>query len=359
MFFHLLYIHLFRPFLNYTQANSPLPQQISPRKMCTQAAVSISKLVRLYKKTFGLRQICNIAVYIIHSACTIHLLNLPDKGAKRDISHNVRHLEEIASSWLCASRTLATLGIQARRWKIELPENTASILERWESKYRSGHPSPALDKSSPTIEQVQKIASSKDASSKDARAWALSATPAGTLFPRPPAVISVANSEPLSQQAIPSDPIAVNAPPAATSYHHRHPTPQQPSYTAWSSWDVSCPGVSAVSMTPPISQPRRPSYSVLFPGLDTLFEDSKDWWLRDQSAFFDYWSSRRDPSMNLAGVAQAADPSANGISGLMSTTQTTGQNVPATNGILGTTQSNCDVNMSELGHWGFGVEGTN
>jgi hypothetical protein len=45
MFFQLLYIHLFRPFLKYNQATSPLPAHVSPRKLCTQAAAMISKCV--------------------------------------------------------------------------------------------------------------------------------------------------------------------------------------------------------------------------------------------------------------------------------------------------------------------------
>ena len=76
MFFQLLFIHLFRPFLKYTQATSPLPPTVSPRKLCAQAAQMISKLMRLYKRSHGLRQIPNIAVYIAHAACTIHTLNL-------------------------------------------------------------------------------------------------------------------------------------------------------------------------------------------------------------------------------------------------------------------------------------------
>jgi hypothetical protein len=111
MFFQLLYIHLFRPFLKYNPNNSPLPAHVSPRKLCTQAAAMISKLLRLYKRSHGLRQICNICVYIAHSACTIHLLNLPEKNAKRDIIHGVKHLEEIAEGWLCARRTLGILSV--------------------------------------------------------------------------------------------------------------------------------------------------------------------------------------------------------------------------------------------------------
>ncbi|OCL08695.1 hypothetical protein AOQ84DRAFT_250760, partial [Glonium stellatum] len=128
MFFQLLYIHLFRPFLKYNQATSPLPAHVSPRKLCTQAAAMISKLLRLYKRSHGLRQICNVAVYIAHSACTIHLLNLPEKNARRDIIHGVKHLEEIAESWLCARRTLGILSVLAKKWSVDLPEEAATVL---------------------------------------------------------------------------------------------------------------------------------------------------------------------------------------------------------------------------------------
>ncbi|WPH04400.1 Nitrogen assimilation transcription factor nit-4 [Acrodontium crateriforme] len=136
MFFQLLYIHLFRPFLKYTQATSPLPQTVSPRKLCTQAAAMISKLMRLYKRSHGLRQICNIVIYILHSACTIHLLNLPDKNAKRDIVHGVKHLEEIAEGWLGARRTLGVLSVLSHKWKVDLPEEAVTVLTRTDLKFK-------------------------------------------------------------------------------------------------------------------------------------------------------------------------------------------------------------------------------
>lgn len=170
MFFQLLYIHLFRPFLKYNPNNSPLPATVSPRKLCTQAAAMISKLLRLYKRSHGLRQICNICVYIAHSACTIHLLNLPEKNAKRDIIHGVKHLEEIAEGWLCARRTLGILSVLANRWKVEMPEEAATVLSRTDAKYgpwneintpranrrasiqtSNHHPSPA-DQASPSLQ---------------------------------------------------------------------------------------------------------------------------------------------------------------------------------------------------------------
>ncbi|KAI8965847.1 fungal-specific transcription factor domain-containing protein [Daldinia sp. FL1419] len=146
MFFHLQYIHLFRPFLKYSPATSPLPPHVSPRRICTANAGAISKLMRLYKKLYNLRQICNIAVYMLHSACTIHILNLPEKTARRDIIHGVKHLEEIAEDWLCGRRTLSIISVLARKWNVELPEEASHVLqrtdERWGTFKTSDVPSP-------------------------------------------------------------------------------------------------------------------------------------------------------------------------------------------------------------------------
>ncbi|KIW21016.1 hypothetical protein PV08_01595 [Exophiala spinifera] len=135
MFFQLLYIHLYRPFLKYTRSTSPLPAHVSPRKYCTQAAGSISKLFRVYKRTYGLRQICNVAIYILHTACTIHLLNLPDKNARRDIIHGIKHLEEMGECWTAARRTLRVLRLCADRWNIDLPEEVDIVFSRVKVKW--------------------------------------------------------------------------------------------------------------------------------------------------------------------------------------------------------------------------------
>ncbi|KAI0914685.1 fungal-specific transcription factor domain-containing protein [Ustulina deusta] len=146
MFFHLQYIHLFRPFLRYAPKSSPLPPHVSPRRICTANAGAISKLMRLYKKIYNLRQICNIAVYMLHSACTIHLLNLPEKTARRDIIHGVKHLEEIAEDWLCGRRALSIISVLSRKWNVELPDEAARVLqrtdERWGTFNTSDVPSP-------------------------------------------------------------------------------------------------------------------------------------------------------------------------------------------------------------------------
>lgn len=155
MLHQLLLIHLYRPFLKYSKAKTPLPSHVSPRKICTQAASVISKLLRMYKRTYGLKQICNIVVYIAHTACTIHLLNLPEKNAQRDVIHGLRNLEEMADGWLCARRTLRILDISANKWQVELPSEAISILERTHTKWGSWGSwdqatSPSTSNDSPT-----------------------------------------------------------------------------------------------------------------------------------------------------------------------------------------------------------------
>ena len=323
MFFHLLFIHLFRPFLKYTQSTSPLPAHVSPRKICTQAAIGISKLLRLYKKTYGLKQICNIAVYIAHSACTIHLLNLPDKDARRDISHGVRHLEEIAEFWLCARRTLATLGIQARRWNIELPEDSAAVLQRWEAKYRSELSSPNFGKASPALENMHSTSAPKTQS-------ILPSAPAGpqSATAKPPA-----SNEPDPFGEASRGMVATNLNAAITAY------PQSPQQTR-SQWDTTAPATANMEQ-------RRTSPSTLFGGLDTLFEDSKNWWLRDQSAFFENWSRRESASANTA--SEGSMPPVNEMSELGS------ESIMAPNGVG--LQVENDINLNGMNPWDFNGNG--
>lgn len=163
MFYQVLLIHLYRPFLKYTKSSSPLPQHVSPRKLCTQAASAISKLLRIYKRSYGFSQICNIAVYIAHTACTIHLLNLPEKNAQRDVVHGLRHLEEMAESWLCARRTLRILDISANKWQVPLPNEATVIFERTHTKWGSWGSwdqvtSPTGSGESPTVGAAQAAA---------------------------------------------------------------------------------------------------------------------------------------------------------------------------------------------------------
>lgn len=275
MFFQLLFIHLFRPFLKYKQANSPLPAHVSPRKLCTHAAAMISKLLRLYKRTYGLRQICNIAVYIAHSACTIHLLNLPEKNAVRDIVHGLKHLEEISESWLCARRTLGILETVARRWKVTLPEEATKILLRTKTKYglhKHDHGSPLSDTTLVAAEEHNPVAPTANSQNPE---LTLSSGYFG-------------NSAAQTFDSTASEPARNSggmslSPESATQFGQKSgqrlsvwPQAQQ---ELWNQ-DSSSRGVIARPETSP---------SMLFGGIESLVEESQDWWLKDQSTFFDNW----------------------------------------------------------------------
>lgn len=303
MFFHLLYIHLFRPFLKYKPSTSPLPSQVSPRRVCIQAASSISKLMRLYKRTYGLRQICNIAVYIVHSACTIHLLNIPEKDAKRDIIHGVKNLEEIAEDWLCARRTLSIISVLARKWKIELPEEARAVLARTDAKYgffsTADVPSPKSDHivqspaafASPqaTQQQAPKILdtlqsqnslmeslSSYASSSAPSIGAKVSSNASAQIRPHPQLGTSSSSSSQPTRSTTVSD--AYNASTSTSRSQSQQPsilttTPDEPSAS------------HSTSFT------RKMSHNTLFGGVEMLAE-SQDSWLRDQANLlvgFDNW----------------------------------------------------------------------
>ncbi|KAF2816292.1 uncharacterized protein BDZ99DRAFT_377411 [Mytilinidion resinicola] len=272
MFFQLLYIHLFRPFLKYNQATSPLPAHVSPRKLCTQAAAMISKLLRLYKRSHGLRQICNVAVYIAHSACTIHLLNLPEKNAKRDIIHGVKHLEEIAEGWLCARRTLGILSVLVRKWKVDLPEEAAAVLSRTDAKF------------GPYGDVTPKVPARKldPVSSPPPPQYAI--PPIQNTTPFFPADPNIATA--ISSEALRSTSESYSLPPSSAAdlqfpRAQRYPTGTPAAQPARQSLDSSTTSSGA-------------SPSQLFGGgVDALISDGQDWWLRDQSQLalgFDNWN---------------------------------------------------------------------
>lgn len=290
MFFQLLFIHLFRPFLKYTQATSPLPANVSPRKLCTQAAAMISKLMRLYKRSYGLRQICNIAVYIAHSACTIHLLNLPDKNAKRDIVHGVKHLEEIAEGWLGARRSLAIINILARKWKVELPEDATTVLARTEAKFGTvvdEIQSPSTQAGNERrLSDVSMVSPAQQP--MPVQAWQQQGQmPVATAFgdtslTRP----SVSSSGTSIAPALPRTASISFKPPPQDAHSMR---PQQYPSTATTPQTRPARNWASASSTATNSN----SPSDMFGGVEQLIRDSQDWAYRDQAqiaAGFENWN---------------------------------------------------------------------
>ncbi|KAI9800274.1 MAG: hypothetical protein M1833_003388 [Piccolia ochrophora] len=265
-----------QPFLKYNRTTSPLPAHVSPRKLCTQAASLISKLIRLYKRTYGLRQIVNVAVYIVHSACTIHLLNLPDKTAKRDIVHGVKHLEEIAESWLVARRTLGVLRALVKRWKIDLPEEAAAVFERTEAKYGSSFDDASSQRTSsaspPALANIalplhqNQGPNTPPTVSRESTSTSSIATP-DYLRPNDPLILQQNSSMSFPTQFPPHP-----APPSYTSPPHMTNSP----YT-------SSPPQQQQSQKK--TQTSSPTQFYTTPNATNGFApDDRDWWMKDQSA---------------------------------------------------------------------------
>lgn len=326
MFFQLLFIHLYRPFLKYNRTTSPLPSHVSPRKYCTQAASAISKLLRLYKRTYGLRQICNIAVYIAHSACTIHLLNLPDKNAKRDIIHGVRHLEEIGEMWTCARRTLRILSIMAEKWKTELPEEAASTFSRTRTRWGSTEPvrSPSLSDHSPlpSPPAAQPVTMAQPSLSHPP-VMAQNMAPNISYMPNGFFVAPSPSEQEFPQTRRSSGNYSL--PPRSAAELGRGSNRLRPSTNltqgqqdAWNAHQAARLQASNQSVSSGSSGKRSTDPSILFGGVESLMEESQDWWLKDQSALATGFNNWNDPGIGRSisqpdwSMLEYAMPPANG-----------------------------------------------
>jgi hypothetical protein len=263
----------------------------------------ISKLLRLYKRSHGLRQICNIAVYIAHSACTIHLLNLPEKNARRDIIHGVKHLEEVAEGWLCARRTLGILSVLAKKWKVELPEEAATVLARTDSKFGSYGEAPSPSSTVREAESVsgqQRQATTSPVLPSYSLSMSNAATPA--FFDNRGMPINTTTTS----EAMHRNSEARSLPPNDAN-SLTYPRAQR---------NPSTPGSNGQRPTDSNTNSDGNSPSQLFGGVDQLLRDSQDWWLRDQSQLavgFDNWNLSADEMAWLSSTpAGIGSPVANG-----------------------------------------------
>ncbi|GLA36786.1 hypothetical protein AnigIFM63309_003221 [Aspergillus niger] len=326
MFYQLLLIHLYRPFLKYTKVNSPLPQHVSPRKLCTQAASAISKLLRMYKRTYGFKQICNVAVYMAHTALTVHLLNLPEKNAQRDVIHGLRHLEEMGESWLCARRTLRILEISANKWHVELPAEATATFEQTHAKWGSwgswdqAISPPPSEESPPAPTMHHSVADPNSVLYPQAGRLMGSHEHGGPVMQSPPTSVGSMGFSHTTGPPIPPSVSAVRAAqrslnvqlaqgatrlpeptylrPVTNAYNQFQPVPvaQQ---EVWYGPDeeqirafTTGQNIPATTTSSPITP---------FDGPENLVEESQDWWSREPSAMtfgMDHWVPGWNPSIS-------------------------------------------------------------
>lgn len=340
MFYQLLYIHLYRPFLRFTKATSPLPAHVSPRKFCTQAAGSISRLLRLYKRTHGLRQIINKVVYIAHSACTIHLLNLPDKNARRDIVHGIKQLEEIGECWTAARRTIRILALCAERWHIELPEEAEASFARARARWPSVDSSPGPISPDTLANMTQQITAqpvpdlmaqnmllrNSFASQNSAAHRFPPVIMAGLSAPTVPSPIDVPDTRRSSDNySMPPHSAADLTRNMGDIKQTTHLTTEQQE-----AWNVMQARMSAT--TRPLAQntitTTNETTQNLFGGVESLIGESQDWWYNDQNQLaqgFDNWTAPEADWSSMNGFGLPNDINVAGSAGLF----------PHSNGVAG------------------------
>lgn len=249
----------------------------------------ISKLMRLYKRSHGLRQICNIAVYIAHSACTIHLLNLPDKNAKRDIVHGVKHLEEIAEGWLGARRSLAIISVLAAKWNVQLPDEAAIVLSRTDDKFgtvlgdiQSPSSQTSVGRHGPTMQppakpHVQVREQPGQVLANDLLGVNQPSVAAQHLSQAIPIQSQAGVAAHTNSDAFQPPPLDANSM-RARQYPSAATTPATPRVRSWASGNTTRQGASPSDM---------------FGGVEQLIRDSQDWAYRDQAQLatgFENWN---------------------------------------------------------------------
>jgi hypothetical protein len=243
------------------------------------------------------------------------LLNLPEKTAKRDIIHGVKHLEEIAEDWLCARRTLSILSVLARKWKINLPEEATVVFTRTDAKYgffsTADVPSPKADLvvqtppsttiSPPRVsqkpEQTANTSQNQNQLQQSLYSYLPDYRPAysngGAKIPPPQPSQLQQNMISPRQPSRQSNGIgSMNI--ANDSLLNTIPYPRNP-YNNSSSRIMPTPSNdlphSDSAVMSETSTTRQVSPSTMFGGVDALVE-SQDWWLRDQASLalgFDNW----------------------------------------------------------------------
>jgi hypothetical protein len=213
-------------------------------------------------------------------------LNLPDKNAKRDITHGVKHLEEIAESWLCARRTLTILSMLSRKWNVKLPEEAADVLARTDEKFGSWN-SEIQVKSSPSEKAANM--SPQQTSGTPLQQIINMAQPAtqSTSQQLDPSVVT-ASSGPDTLRRIN---YTTSLPPKSVAELNQRSS-RLPSHSIMPQQSAVTPPTAGPSYGSHATRQTGDSPSALFGGVEQLLRDGQDWWIKDQSQLaveFEQW----------------------------------------------------------------------
>jgi hypothetical protein len=155
IYYHDCVIHLFRPFVRVTFKEGTK----SPRRICTEEAITISQIMEIYSTSYGLRRGHFIANHCIMSAAIIHLLNMSSPGPNSItatqtadyLRQAIRVLHEMRAAYPIVARYLNLIHSLAMKWNVNLPPNIHHALEAVDI------PSPISSNSNPPVSPEQEL----------------------------------------------------------------------------------------------------------------------------------------------------------------------------------------------------------
>jgi hypothetical protein len=237
---------------------------------------------------------------MVHTACTIHLLNLPDKNARRDIIHGVKHLEEMGECWTAARRTLKVLRLCADRWNIEVPEEAGIVFTRIKNKWGMdavAAPSPVSPQSLANIASQMTSRPLPDLMAQNVQWQQQGQRAQQQAILQPPSMPHVQSGLSAAMAPSPAETIDtrrssgnMSLPPqtAAELGRNVHKLRSSTYLTkaqqdAWNAHQARMKSAAASAVNNPSRSHSDHNAAKLFGGVDSLMEETQEWFFRDQS----------------------------------------------------------------------------
>ncbi|KAF2801137.1 hypothetical protein K505DRAFT_227098 [Melanomma pulvis-pyrius CBS 109.77] len=119
MLYHTLLVHLFRPMLKVNLVHS----DVRPRDICIESANTVSELLRLYRKQYGMRACHLIMAHFLLSITVVHLLYSTDnQTSSRNLVEGLQDLEDLSVCHYFAARTFKIIYALSKTWNLPWPK---------------------------------------------------------------------------------------------------------------------------------------------------------------------------------------------------------------------------------------------
>ena len=133
MYYHFALLLLFRPFIKLTFIGSA----VTPREICTQAAESISSLVRSYHNLYTLACTPSFVPYIVLTASIMHLLDGNTVLGPAYFLKGMGDLSDMSDCHGFARRAIEILRYLAKKWAPYIPYNESAFNDPGDSQKSS------------------------------------------------------------------------------------------------------------------------------------------------------------------------------------------------------------------------------